>query len=345
METLSLQIYHGSSDFPIGDFATSLEDLNYKIEIVIIDDDNSSYSSINPEFSSSLKVVRIKNCGNFNENFSEAMKSSTGDFIVVSDASSHINADLVRRMLDKANEGYDLVVASRGKIRDMKTIIAKVLVRELSGLSDPLSNVFVVRRWALEDLDFNTGIQTVLAEILIRNKASRIAEVPFTTNRHGSKRMLSIKQYFSYIYAILQLSKFRDIKFGLVGLSGVVINEGFLYLFHNILGIYDAGLSFFILPVSLVIAIEASVIWNFSFNNKWTFSDRKGGNVFVKLFKYNVFTGIGAVVNIFSTVAFTDFRIIPDYLIANIAGIFIGFLINYFSSDYLVWKVERKLEN
>ncbi len=56
METLSLQIYHGSSDFPIGDFATSLEDLNYKIEIVIIDDDNSSYSSINPEFSSSLRL-------------------------------------------------------------------------------------------------------------------------------------------------------------------------------------------------------------------------------------------------------------------------------------------------
>ncbi|MFG1520133.1 MAG: GtrA family protein [Thermoplasmataceae archaeon] len=341
MDTLSLQIYHGSGDFPVNDFADALEDLNYRIEIVLIDENSSAENPVYPDLASPVKVVRIRNTGNFNENFSEAMKSSTGDFIVVSDSARGLNAELIRRMLEKAGEGYDLVVASRGKVRNVKTILAKVLVRELSGLSDPLSSVFVVRRWALEDLDFNTGIQTVLAEILIRNRVERIAEVPVSSNIK-ERKTISFLQYFSYIYSILRLSKFRVIKFGLVGLSGVGINEGFLYLFHNILGIYDAGLSFFILPVSLVIAIEASVIWNFSFNNRWTFADRKGGNVFVKLFKYNVFTGIGAIVNIFSTVAFTDFRIIPDYLIANIAGIFIGFLINYFSSDYLVWKVENR---
>ena len=56
-------------------------------------------------------------------------------------------------------------------------------------------------------------------------------------------------------------------KFGAVGLSGIIVNEGVL--------IYLKGYVQFSLPVASIIAIELSILSNFILNDTWTFKTKE----------------------------------------------------------------------
>ena len=58
----------------------------------------------------------------------------------------------------------------------------------------------------------------------------------------------------------------RFIKFNIVGLTGVFVNEGILMLLTS-LGLYYI--------YSSIVAIEISIISNFLLNDIWTFKDRR----------------------------------------------------------------------
>ena len=58
----------------------------------------------------------------------------------------------------------------------------------------------------------------------------------------------------------------RFIKFALVGLSGVVVNLGCLWLLADVLQMR--------LVVAKAAAIELSIVWNFFLNDRYTFADR-----------------------------------------------------------------------
>ena len=58
----------------------------------------------------------------------------------------------------------------------------------------------------------------------------------------------------------------RFLKFCLVGGSGILVNEGLLFLLTEFGGLYYLW--------SSAIAIEASIITNYILNDFWTFRDR-----------------------------------------------------------------------
>jgi dolichol-phosphate mannosyltransferase len=57
----------------------------------------------------------------------------------------------------------------------------------------------------------------------------------------------------------------RLLKFGLVGLSGLVVNSIVLYVAAGVLGIHYL--------IGATIATQASTVWNFVFSDQWVFSD------------------------------------------------------------------------
>ncbi len=321
-----------------------LEELGLDAELVIIEDPSSPFEIDEFSLNQRLRISRIRNSGHFLENFDEAMQRSMGDYVLVIDSTAKVSGEFLATLVDKAMEGYDLVVGSRRGKTGLKTLIAKILVRELSGIKDPLSNVFIARRQILENIVLRTGVSTMLAEVVIKNRSAKIAEIPMEGKTRQNPPMGSPQSYLSYLWSVLTLSKFRVVKFALVGITGIGINEGFLYLLDNMFRYYFSGLHLLILPVASVIAVEASIVWNFTLNNSWTFSDRRSGSIVSRLLKYNIFTGIGSAVNVAATVGLTDYALIPNYLVANLVGIMFGFFINYFSSDYLVWKISRNRE-
>ena len=80
----------------------------------------------------------------------------------------------------------------------------------------------------------------------------------------------------------------RVLKFGLVGLSGVVVNLGFLWLFAEQLRMGEA--------LSSAIAIELSIFWNFFLNNAFTFRDRNERarvGLGARLLRYNLVSLVG----------------------------------------------------
>jgi dolichol-phosphate mannosyltransferase len=134
---------------------------------------------------------------------------------------------------------------------------------------------------------------------------------------------------------IFTLARFQSfIKFNIVGLTGVFVNEGLLIILQSV-GIY-------VLTAS-AIAIEASILSNFVLNDFWTFRDRRSGHLAVRLVKFNVLMLAGLVVNLGVIYVATSYFGIAAAL-ANLGGIAAAFLLRYALSVRYAWMREENIE-
>ena len=126
----------------------------------------------------------------------------------------------------------------------------------------------------------------------------------------------------------------RFLKFAAVGASGIVVNQGLLWFFTEIIGFYYL--------FSAAIGIEISIITNFILNDKWTFRDRSHGKkgVLRRGLKFNVVSVAGLVINISVLFACTEYFGIY-YMTSNLIGIAAAFLWNYFVNLGWTWKVDK----
>lgn len=117
------------------------------------------------------------------------------------------------------------------------------------------------------------------------------------------------------------------VKFNIVGLSGVVVNEGLLILFVS------GGMYFL---YASAIAIEASIVTNFLFNDYWTFRDRRHGHILVRALKFNGLMLVGLVINLVLLYSGTEYLGI-NYTVSNLVGIAVAFLARYWMSIRYAW--------
>jgi len=122
------------------------------------------------------------------------------------------------------------------------------------------------------------------------------------------------------------------LKFAVVGGSGVGVNMGMLYLLTR---------SFHVpLEVASPIAIETSILSNFTLNNLWTFRKRMTHVPFwSRLFRYHLVTGLAGVVNYLVLLLLVHMLGIND-LISNLVGIGVGTVINFFLNSFWTWRVQ-----
>ena len=121
-------------------------------------------------------------------------------------------------------------------------------------------------------------------------------------------------------------------KFLLVGASGILVNEGVLWLLKD-----HASLD---IRYALLVSIEVSIITNFILNNSFTFADRHkpGLKHFLGNFlRFNFFSAPGGILNWVTTVVLTNTHTV-SYLIFNLVGIAIAMLWNYFANNLWTWK-------
>ena len=127
---------------------------------------------------------------------------------------------------------------------------------------------------------------------------------------------------------LINRHKGRFTRFCIVGLSGVLVNEGLLWLFTDIFSVF--------LLLSSLIAIEISILPNFSFNELWTFRDMRGGReVYTRMYLYNLIALGGLVINLFILYALATAGM--HYLLANLFGIAGAVLWNYFINYRWTW--------
>lgn len=133
----------------------------------------------------------------------------------------------------------------------------------------------------------------------------------------------------------------RVLRFGLVGVSGVVVNLGILAVLSDLLHIDDV--------VSAAIAIEASILSNFFFNNAWTFRDKNDGaqvSSTWRLVRYNLVSLVGLGIQLGTFILLTNAAMRAFHLDrpgiwkypSQLVGIAIAMAWNFLTNFFWTWK-------
>ena len=143
----------------------------------------------------------------------------------------------------------------------------------LARVSDPMSGFFFVRRGAIEGVALRPEGYKILVEVLGRGRVRWVAEVPYVfRERAEGASKATARVYVDYVRHLARLRRdtllsSRFVRFALVGLSGVVVDMGLLYLLS------DPRALGWGLTRSKVVAAEAAIVSNFHWNDRWTFRD------------------------------------------------------------------------
>jgi len=333
----------------------------YSYELVVVDDNSPDGTS---EIANSLsqqypvRVITRRNERGLASAVVEGFKQARGEILGVIDADLQHPPEVVPELLENVRSGADVVIASRyvegggseGWSASRKIIskgsklLAQVLLPSARGIKDPLSGFFLLRREVIDGVELSPTGYKILLEVLVKGKAREIAEVPyiFRVRERGTSNLTSGEgiRYLKHLTRLtgLQAGAMRFLKFGLVGLSGVLVNEGLLWLLTENLGLYYL--------LSAAIAVETAIITNFILNDIWTFRDRRTpGNrsLLGRGLKFNLVSLGGLGINI--AILWTVTEVVGiSYLISNLIGIAGATLWNYTINTLWTWRAKPSSE-
>ena len=318
-----------------------------KFELIIVDDNSpDGTGKLADELASkhkNVKVVHRQGRLGLGTAILDGAKVADGEIMGVMDADMQHPPEVLRTMLEKAEAGADIVIASRyvkgGGVESWSFFreamskgaiwLSHLFLPKTRKVEDTQSGYFLFKRHVIENVSLNVKEFKLLVEILAKGKYKNVVEVPYTfKTRAAGKSKLGSIQILSYAKQLLRLSEYRVLKFMAVGVSGIVVNLGLLWLLVSSAKVPEG--------VAGIFSIETSIISNFLLNNFWTFRGRKGGNFSSKLLKYHGSVGLGGIINYVTFVLLSAGGL--NYLVADAIGILLGFILNYFLSEIFVWR-------
>ena len=326
----------------------------YDYEILFVDDNSQDGSaSIVEKLSADypVKMTVRKNERGLASAVVHGIANTDGERVLVMDADLQHPPEVIPALLKAADAGADVVVGSRyvegGGCQDwslfrklvsrVSTIMAHIFLPPTRQVKDPMSGFFLFDRKVVAKAKLQPRGYKILLEILMEGEFNKVTEVPFTfVTRDEGESKLNIKQQIEYIRHLYSLMKrkgelWRFIKFCLVGLSGVGVNMGLLWLLTEYAGL--------VYLLSATIAVETSIITNFLLNNYFTFRGRSEPGTrsfFQRLLKFNLISLVGLGINLGLLSLFTEVFGIY-YLVSNIIAIVIVTLWNYLLNTWWTW--------
>lgn len=342
MHELSVEIptYNEADNLPL--IVERLEELPVDMEIIVIDDNSPDETArVAQELSTKYKNIKVlKRPGKMGlaSAIYDGMKISEGNYIAVIDADLQHPPETLPLLLQKAKEGNDIVIASRymekGGVEKFSlyrrivsrgaTFIAHLMISETRSVKDPLSGFFLFRKdLAMKKIENYRGYK-ILLEILASANAKRIAEVPYIfLPRLKGKSKLTMKENVDYIRLVMALSKVRSSRYLRVGLTGILLNEILLYLFHSFIFV---GNGWFPLAISSVLAVELTTLMNYSRNIFRQVPSVNSTKRTRRFLLYNTAMGPSLALNVVTLLVLS---LLMPYLLANVFGIVLAIGLNY----------------
>ncbi|MGO9594057.1 MAG: glycosyltransferase [Steroidobacteraceae bacterium] len=261
-------------------------------EIIVVDDNSPDRTwefaqSLTSEYPQ-LRVMRRHLERGLSTAVIRGWQASRGELLAVIDADLQHPPEVTVGLASEMVRGADIAVASRhvegGGVSDW-SILRRILSRaaQVLGLlilpgvvgkvSDPMSGFFMLRRTAIQGIELNPLGYKILIEVLGRGRFRWIGEVPYVfQERIRGESKVTGQVYVDYFRHLLRLRIStlpinRFLRFGIVGLSGVVVDMGVLFLLS------DPSTLGWGLTRSKLIAAELAIINNFIWNDAWTFGD------------------------------------------------------------------------
>jgi dolichol-phosphate mannosyltransferase len=255
----------------------------------------------------------------------------------------------VPRLLAALDEGADFVIGSRyvpggrippewGTWRRLNSKFGNIVARYVAGIypvRDCTAGFRCIRAKLLEAVDLSSirtqgyGFQVSLLHASFIAGA-RIREIPVIfTDRVEGESKLGLSDIIEFILnagAIRVRGMETFVKFCVVGLSGVGVNLGIFSLLHG------AGISKF---VASPLAIEASILWNFLLNHRWTFAQRKTErHTAIKSLQFNMVSLVALAISFGSFVLLSTLFPEGSPHLFQVAGIIPATAVNYFLNSY-----------
>jgi len=263
-----------------------------RYEIIVVDDDSPDRTwelalklmGERPR----LRVLRRETERGLSSAVIRGWQAARGEVLCVIDADLQHPPDVVLALYEVIERGAQMAVASRhlegGGVSDWsmtRRIVSRtaqivgllILPGVVGRVSDPLSGYFMIRRSAIEGVELNPLGYKILIEVMARGRFPWVGEVPyvFSERAHGGSKATA-QVYFDYLrhlvrlrFASLPVNRF--VRFATVGLSGVIVDMGLLYLLS------DPTMLGWGLTRSKLIAAEVAILNNFVWNDSWTFRD------------------------------------------------------------------------
>jgi len=338
---------------------------NIRGEILVVDDESRDETinivqCLTSRYNNLKIIVRHADHG-LSRSVLEGFKQANSDIFLVIDADFSHPPILIPRFYEEIKKGADIVIGSRytpgGEIKQWP-LRRRFLSLGATGfgrmlffkIADPVSGFFALRKEVIFGAQLHPRGYKILMEVLGKGQWRSVSEIPFTfINRQNGNSKLTFFIISDYVKQILSITKYsltlrnnqvwnewnKMAKFGFVGLSGVLVNIGFLYLFTEYMGLYYI--------IASVVAIEISILNNFLLNDYWTFSlrdevDSFTHNRFQRFLSFQCVSIVGFIINIGILYTLTEnFGIY--YLVSNLIGIVIVFFWNYLINRHITWKL------
>jgi dolichol-phosphate mannosyltransferase len=193
---------------------------------IIIADDNSPDGTADVVKNVASRFTQVRLMVRTNERgiasaVARGWQRARGEVLGVIDGDLQHPVDVLPEILTKIESGDELVVASRytkdgsvGKwgpsrlfVSRFSALLSHIVIPEATKqVSDPGSGCFAVRRSVIEGRLLDpTGIKTLI-EVLVRGRASKVGEVPYTFRlRERGETKVSSKLFFEYLEHLIKL--------------------------------------------------------------------------------------------------------------------------------------------
>jgi dolichol-phosphate mannosyltransferase len=329
---------------------------------ILVVDDNSSDATISivqdlMKTNGNVEILIREYDHGLSQSVADGFCHAKSDIFIVIDADFSHPPALIPCMYEEIRNGHDIVIGSRymegGGIRKWPlkrrviSIGATFLGRLLfPDITDPVSGFFAVRKTVVDTAPLKPRGYKILLEVLGKGVWEKDKEIPFEfVDRETGSSKLKIRTIIDYAWQVADITLYsfvnhgsaawrewkRVFKFGIVGLSGIVVNLGILYFL----------VEFFSLNKDLAspVAIEFSILNNFILNDLWTFGssvDPKVSGRWHRLLAFNIVSIGGAVINYGIFLGLTTWFAVY-YLAAQLIGILIAFVWNFVVNRRLTW--------
>lgn len=324
-------------------------------EILVVDDDSPDRTwEIAEKLAESrphLRVIRRLHNHGLSPAVMDGFAASRGKYMVVMDADMQHDESVLPLFVSAFENGADIVVGSRkvsgGKVEDWSPLrkfisfgagtLAKLMLPNM--MSDPMSGYFAIRKNLYEEL--GPGIDPkgfkILLEFLVRAQGKKLVEVGYTfRGRQFGESKLSTNVMLDYLSALYDLRfgkviSRRFMKYLVVGISGIVVNQFFVWVGKGPLRLTDS--------YALALGIETSIVSNFFLNNYWTFRRNKlrGFKKTIRgLATFNMICLGGAAIN-YAIAMFVTEHFSLNLYTGNMLGIVMATAWNYLVNSSITW--------
>ncbi|PNW49141.1 UNVERIFIED_CONTAM: sulfonate ABC transporter permease [Euhalothece sp. KZN 001] len=288
----------------------------------------------------------------------DGWKVAKGDVLGVIDADLQHPPQVLKQLWQEIEKGADLAIATRykkgGKVEHWsvtRQVLSKgahwlglIFIPDvISGVSDPMSGYFLVRRCCLEYSFLRPVGYKILLEVLGKGRIEKVAEVGYCFQaRLRGKSKVSYQQSLDYLHHLfrLRLALFptqKFFRFAIVGILGIGVDLGSFWLLQQFN---------FNLTSSAILSTEIAIIHNFFWNDRWTFHEITQTQKQLKQqlrrgLSFNIICGAGLVINGLIVGGLSEQFGVNQYL-AKLSAILLVMLWNFYLNLKFSWQWKPK---